>query len=942
MSDTQVSITFGGQTAEFEAAAAKALAAMKALTDGVTSMTASLSGATQGLHATTPAMAAATQATNATTAAVKNLSPAAKAATVDMRALIDANTGVSSSSRSAAASAETFRQALGDQSNEVKQLRSHFDEATSAAGRTGHASGGVTRELIVLGHEAMTGRFSRFGGSLIVMAELMGNVSFKMLAIGGAIAVAGIAIFHLAEHMHTLQAETAAFNAKMVLMGNPLDEANVAAAGLQRTLQITFGAGEGDARKLSRAVMEIPQSTNVVRAALGELIIGMHETAKTEPLDEFIKKSVAMASTVSGIKRFLTENQLIMDAAQQSQIDGLVASNNLLGAQEMLLARVGPRYGDQLRQQVEAKRARERDDARKSNAMGEVSAMPDQAAQVPIPPLRVSEAAPSPEAQRTNTDIARRNEDEAKLIALLDEKARITKVVAAATDAGARSAAQHALEAVNNEIAEHHARGDTSWLAKQEAALKAENVAIVNGAKTTREANEKRLAHDVSYWGEALKGTTLSITQRAAIQAKFDEAAMQLQMEKLRADTIGNKKGTQERIAELSAQQAADHDNFTRWMALEAEKLAVLKAAHGEKSREYQAELRAEENYQREHAARIQAQDLEALNRSDALGQKAIADKKASLELEVQDRRITKSEELAELQRFAAAEYKIELDRLGQFITTMNQETDAYRKAKDQQLALAARAALVDKQFQVERRTEENRTTQLMLGHFSQVGSAFSSSISGMITKSMSFQQVEQSMAGAVLNSGIKLAETLLTDWIGLTDGKTLATVAGWLGIGAADTAGAAIGAADAAAGALAEIRAYAATAGAAAWASTAAIPVVGPELAPAAAAAAFKGASAFSAAVALPSFAVGAWNLPHDMTARVHAGEMIIPAGPAAAMRAAASGGSASGGGGGDVHLHAHISAIDTRDGAAFLNSQMPFLAGRLKQHLAVNPSAR
>ncbi|MEE7502248.1 hypothetical protein [Methylobacterium mesophilicum] len=45
------------------------------------------------------------------------------------------------------------------------------------------------------------------------------------------------------------------------------------------------------------------------------------------------------------------------------------------------------------------------------------------------------------------------------------------------------------------------------------------------------------------------------------------------------------------------------------------------------------------------------------------------------------------------------------------------------------------------------------------------------------------------------------------------------------------------------------------------------------------------------AAAAAIPSFAVGAWSLPNDMVAQVHKGEMIVPAGPAGALRAAMGG---------------------------------------------------
>lgn len=64
------------------------------------------------------------------------------------------------------------------------------------------------------------------------------------------------------------------------------------------------------------------------------------------------------------------------------------------------------------------------------------------------------------------------------------------------------------------------------------------------------------------------------------------------------------------------------------------------------------------------------------------------------------------------------------------------------------------------------------------------------------------------------------------------------------------------------------------------------------PLLGPAAVGPAAAGeATVAAAAAAIPSFAVGAWSLPNDMVAQVHKGEMIVPAGPAGALRAAMGG---------------------------------------------------
>ena len=46
-----------------------------------------------------------------------------------------------------------------------------FNEAGAAAQSAAHGTSGITRELLVLTHEASQGQFKRFGGSLLVLAE---------------------------------------------------------------------------------------------------------------------------------------------------------------------------------------------------------------------------------------------------------------------------------------------------------------------------------------------------------------------------------------------------------------------------------------------------------------------------------------------------------------------------------------------------------------------------------------------------------------------------------------------------------------------------------------------------------------------------------------------------------------------------------------------------
>ncbi len=90
-----------------------------------------------------------------------------------------------------------------------------------------------------------------------------------------------------------------------------------------------------------------------------------------------------------------------------------------------------------------------------------------------------------------------------------------------------------------------------------------------------------------------------------------------------------------------------------------------------------------------------------------------------------------------------------------------------------------------------------------------------------------------------------------------------------------------------------------------------------------------------------LPGHAAGSWELPSDHIAMVHKGEMIIPAGPAAAIRNGQMGigAGAAGGGGGDNHFHYHAergTSLDT------MRQHSRELAKMVGQEFRNNPSLR
>jgi hypothetical protein len=89
----------------------------------------------------------------------------------------------------------------------------------------------------------------------------------------------------------------------------------------------------------------------------------------------------------------------------------------------------------------------------------------------------------------------------------------------------------------------------------------------------------------------------------------------------------------------------------------------------------------------------------------------------------------------------------------------------------------------------------------------------------------------------------------------------------------------------------------------------------------------------------AVASADIGMWQVPRDQLALIHQNELIMPAGPAGALRdmltSAPNGGSAGGGGSVAIHptTHLHVSAIDGPSVASWMRQNGPGMAKALDQ---------
>lgn len=188
---------------------------------------------------------------------------------------------------------------------------------------------------------------------------------------------------------------------------------------------------------------------------------------------------------------------------------------------------------------------------------------------------------------------------------------------------------------------------------------------------------------------------------------------------------------------------------------------------------------------------------------------------------------------------------------------------------------------------------------------FTTISNTFTGAIKGMVTGTKTLQQSILGILDGLFSAFLDYIARMVVEWAVAEVMKTSATAAGEAARTSTVAAGAAAQGAVQTAYQGKSIMGSAATTYAGVFANMS--PALGPFAAvPAGIAAAVVGAQA----ALLPSFAVGAWELPGDTVAQLHKGEMVVPRTFAESLR---ENGTLGGmGGGGDMQVS--ISAVDAK----------------------------
>lgn len=308
--------------------------------------------------------------------------------------------------------------------------------------------------------------------------------------------------------------------------------------------------------------------------------------------------------------------------------------------------------------------------------------------------------------------------------------------------------------------------------------------------------------------------------------------------------------------------------------------------------------------------------------------------KKAYLEEEVAAGRMSEVEKISDLSEMLRRQEALELEAVSVAERGYAEDTAKFREYENQKLIIKAQSSAKMEQLAREgviaqTRDQFNLKQEILSSERSLVSDIFS----GRKTLGQMLRDVGLRMAQDYVTA--KLEE--LTKHILIEQMKSAATIAGEEVRVTAKKGALAEGmATDVAAGSM-QIMNDAMKAGAGAYSAVVGIPVVGPFLAPVAAATAFTAVAAFDA---LSSFDIGTNFVPHDMVAKVHQGERIIPKAENAELMQAVRSGRGAGGGVPDVHVSIHT--IDTASMQDFMNRNARFFCKTVADAWAMNPSLR
>lgn len=518
--------------------------------------------------------------------------------------------------------------------------------------------------------------------------------------------------------------------------------------------------------------------------------------------------------------------------------------------------------------------------------------------------------------------------------------------------------------ALSDARAAHERETESTWtqqfsneLSKRESAL---SRSLVGHVKSSREASQVILRDEISFWEQkaaSLSGDAEKRRQYDYAVTKMETARTALAKSQIAEITGHHDKSLREQLAGMSALQAEAGHDYATVMSIENEKLALIKRTVGERDVLYGNELRHRAELENKYTDELLSAEETRIRASIARDTRQLDTLRKTLAAQVALHEITEREMIRQLEESAAVRSALRIAELRDFLALndgkikKSQETeDRIKKIQDD--AKNYQSRLSKEKSDIDARIADS-WSKMWQSAADKVGSSITSAMTGMITKQQTWQQATASVLRSMITDFASMTMTMLTRWatfqfakhyyttafaavdkaqenasstgFGALITKMLGDFGAYMGakLGITEATNAALVASDAAQvteslgitvpASIAKISANAAVAASGAAAAVAPTPIVGPGLAFAAGAAMMAFVMGFSKMVKLD---VGAWDVPRDMPAYIHQGEMVVPKNFAQGIRDGGGIGGGGGGGGGSNHFHFSPSVSSVQHG--------------------------
>jgi len=194
-----------------------------------------------------------------------------------------------------------------------------FEDMANSADRGAFATAGAKRELMVLGHEALTGNFSRMPGSFMVLAERMDLTKMLMSPVTLGVIGIGVAAVGTLVHIYKMSSAIDEFNKSLILTNNYSGQTRDSIGSMAHAIESSATGGIGKANEMLAGLAATGHFTGGEMEYVGRAALKFSELSG-ESSDKVIKQFDGMRSGVAEWALKSNESYHFLSAAQYEEI----------------------------------------------------------------------------------------------------------------------------------------------------------------------------------------------------------------------------------------------------------------------------------------------------------------------------------------------------------------------------------------------------------------------------------------------------------------------------------------------------------------------------------------------------------------------------------------------------------------------------------------------